>query len=76
MMKGLVEKIQPTCFEDLSAIAAIGRPGPLGAHADVNYANGKNKGEMPPLPIIGCEDIFDETYNVPIYQEQLNKLTA
>jgi DNA polymerase III alpha subunit len=24
MMKGLVEKIQPTCFEDLSAIAAIG----------------------------------------------------
>jgi len=76
MMKGLVDKIQPTCFEDISAIAAIGRPGPLGAHADVNYANGKNQGELVPLPMEGCEDIFEETYNVPIYQEQLNILTA
>lgn len=71
MMKGLVEKIQPTCFEDLSAIAAIGRPGPLGAHADINYAKGKNTGDCVPLPMEGCEDIFAETYNVPIYQEQL-----
>lgn len=76
MMKGLVDRIQPTGFEDISAIAAIGRPGPLGAHADVNYAKGKNTGDCVPLPMEGCEDIFEETYNVPIYQEQLNILTA
>lgn len=71
MMKSLVNKIQPTAFHDLSALIAIGRPGPLSAKADDIYANGKHGKSNAPCPLRGCENIFDETYRAIIYQEQL-----
>jgi len=71
MMKGIVGEIKPSCFNDIGAIVAIGRPGPLGIGANTLYAKVKS-GKVPiEYPIRGCEDIFGETYGIAVYQEQL-----
>ena len=71
MMKGIIDRIQPTCFADLGAICAIGRPGPISIGLDKKYADVKNGKEEMTYPIRGCEDILDETFGNPVYQEQL-----
>lgn len=71
MMKGIVDEVKPTCFNDLGAIVALGRPGPLGLGAPTLYAKAKSGKAEITYPIHGCEDIFGETYGIPIYQEQL-----
>lgn len=76
LMKGLADKIGVNRFEDLSAMIAIGRPGPLAAKADDIYSGGKNNTMEVTYPIHGCEDIFDSTYGAIIYQEQLKTLTV
>lgn len=71
MMKGIVNEIKPTCFNDLGAIVSIGRPGPLGVGANKLYAEVKSGKRPITYPIRGCEDILNETYGITIYQEQL-----
>ncbi|MBP3199717.1 MAG: hypothetical protein J6N21_22355, partial [Butyrivibrio sp.] len=71
MMKGIIERIQPSCFDDLGVINAIGRPGPISIGLDKKYADVKNGKEAISYPIRGCEDILDETFGNPVYQEQL-----
>lgn len=70
LMKGLIKDMQPTQFNDIVAINASGRPGPLAANFHKLYGEGK-KGNVTEPPIRGCEDILGPTYNVPIFQEQL-----
>lgn len=69
MFKGLIDLIQPRNINDIAALVALGRPGPLTAGFDKQYAKGKNGGEKV-YPIRGCEDILDDTYGALIYQEQ------
>ena len=71
MMKGIIERVKPTCFADLGVINAIGRPGPISIGLDKKYADVKNGKEPISYPIRGCEDILDETFGNPVYQEQL-----
>ena len=70
MFKGLIDAIQPRSISDITAITALGRPGPLTVGMPLQYAKGKNSGEKI-YPIRGCEDILDRTYGVIAYQEQL-----
>lgn len=71
MMKGIIDIIQPTSFEDLGAINAVGRPGPLAAGLPQQYGDVKNGKATPHYPIRGCEDFLDPTFGCVIYQEQL-----
>ena len=71
MMKGIIDIIQPTGFDDLGAICAIGRPGPMSVGLHQQYGDVKNGKAEPQYPIRDCEDILDETYGCTIYQEQL-----
>lgn len=71
MMKGIIDLIKPTCFEDLVAINATGRPGPLAAGSPADYGHRKNGKEKVKYPIRGCNEIFDSTYGCAVYQEQL-----
>lgn len=71
MMKGIIDIIKPTCFDDLGAINALGRPGPLSAGLPQQYGDVKNGKKKMEYPIRDCEEILDETYGVTIYQEQL-----
>lgn len=70
MMKGLIDKVKPTEFNDIVAITSIGRPGPLQSGFDKDYAEGKNENKIH-YAISGCEDILNPTFGCLIYQEQL-----
>lgn len=75
LMKGLIKIMEPTSFEDICAINACARPGPLSAGFDKMYGEGK-RGYLAQPPIRGCEDILEPTMNVILYQEQLNYALA
>ena len=65
----------PTSFEDISAVGALYRPGPMGANAHNDYADRKN-GRKPVVPIHPelaepLAEILDETYGLIVYQEQV-----
>ena len=67
----LCQNIRPDCFEDVAAITALHRPGPL--HSGAAYSYGPLKREEKPRrnwhPII--QGICDDTYGEILYQEQL-----
>lgn len=75
MMRDLTKMMAPTRFEDVSVVLALGRPGPMGANAHVNYAlrkSGQQKIE-PVHPELkeALEPILGTTYHLVVYQEQV-----
>ncbi|WP_373426984.1 DNA polymerase III subunit alpha [Microbacterium sp. SORGH_AS_0888] len=74
-MRSLLRLMRPDNFEDISAVIALYRPGPMGANSHINYALRKN-GQQPITPIHPeleepLRDILDTTYGLIIYQEQV-----
>ena len=74
-MRSLLRLMKPDNFEDISAVIALYRPGPMGANSHTNYALRKN-GEQKITPIHPeleepLADILDTTYGLIIYQEQV-----
>ncbi|MCA0347259.1 MAG: DNA polymerase III subunit alpha [Actinobacteria bacterium] len=74
-MRGLLRLMKPDNFEDISAVLALYRPGPMGADSHTNYALRKN-GLQPITPIHPeleepLREILDTTYGLIIYQEQV-----
>ncbi|MEN3356915.1 MAG: polymerase subunit alpha, partial [Mycobacteriales bacterium] len=49
-MRSLLRSMRPTSFEDISAVGALYRPGPMGANAHNDYADRKNS-RKPVVPI-------------------------
>ena len=74
LFRGLLRDIKPTRFEDLVAILALGRPGPMGRVDDfVRRKHGEEKiSYLHPW----LEDILQETYGVIIYQEQVMRIAT
>lgn len=73
-MKELLKRMEPQRFEDLIALVALYRPGPLGSGMVDDFIKRK-KGLVPveyELPEL--KDILDETYGVILYQEQVMKI--
>ncbi len=74
-MRSLLRAMRPDNFEDISAVLALYRPGPMGANAHNDYADRKN-GRKPVVPIHPelaepLADILDDTYGLIVYQEQV-----
>ncbi|MGN6406508.1 DNA polymerase III subunit alpha [Sinomonas sp.] len=74
-MRSLLKLMRPDNFEDISAVLALYRPGPMGANAHTNYALRKN-GQQDITPIHPelaepLEDILGGTYGLIVYQEQV-----
>src|SRR5690606_32643376 len=74
-MRGLLRLMKPDNFEDVSAVIALYRPGPMGADSHTNYALRKN-GLQDITPIHPeleepLREILDGTYGLIIYQEQV-----
>lgn len=74
-MRSLLRSMQPDSFEDISAVLALYRPGPMGANAHNDYADRKN-GRKPVVPIHvelaePLADILGDTYGLIVYQEQV-----
>jgi len=74
-MRSLLRLMKPDNFEDISALIALYRPGPMGANSHTNYALRKNGlQEITPIhPELEepLRDILDTTYGLIIYQEQV-----
>ncbi|MGO3146921.1 MAG: DNA polymerase III subunit alpha [Leucobacter sp.] len=74
-MRGLLRLMKPDNFEDISAVLALYRPGPMGADSHTNYALRKNKLQAitPIHPELEepLKDVLDTTYGLIIYQEQV-----
>ena len=74
-MRALLRSMQPDCFDDISAVGALYRPGPMGADSHNKYARRKT-GKEPVEPIHPeleepLKDILGETYGLIVYQEQV-----
>lgn len=70
----LIRKIQPTCFDDISALIALGRPGPMEMDSHNEYARRKN-GQSPVTYFHeDAEPILSETYGLVVYQEQVMRI--
>lgn len=74
-MRNLLKLMAPTKFEDIAAVLALYRPGPMAANSHIEYADRKN-GRKPILPIHPelaepLEGILGESYHLVVYQEQV-----
>ncbi|WP_248148017.1 DNA polymerase III subunit alpha [Microbacterium aoyamense] len=74
-LRSLMRLMRPDNFEDISALIALYRPGPMGANSHINYALRKT-GQQPITPIHpefaeSLSDILDTSYGLIIYQEQV-----
>ena len=74
-MRSLLKLMRPDNFEDISAVLALYRPGPMGAESHTNYALRKNKQQeiIPIHPELAdaLEDLLGTTYGLIVYQEQV-----
>ncbi|MEV0562875.1 DNA polymerase III subunit alpha [Dactylosporangium sp. NPDC050588] len=76
-MRSLLRLMKPDNFEDISAVLALYRPGPMGANSHTNYALRKNgQQEMTPIhPELEepLQEILGPTYGLIVYQEQVQR---
>lgn len=72
--KKLIMSIKPNCIEDLSAISAINRPGPLQAGLDKSYIVNKLNNSPPKDLPENVAEILKASYWTLIYQEQIMKI--
>jgi DNA polymerase-3 subunit alpha len=74
-MRALLRLMKPDNFEDISAVGALYRPGPMGANSHTNYALRKNGVQeiVPIHPELAepLEDVLGTTYGLIVYQEQV-----
>ncbi len=70
-MVKLFQRVKPTCFDDVAAVTALFRPGPLGSKMDAMFADRKNGIEPVTYDHPILEDILKDTYGCLVYQEQM-----
>ena len=74
-MRSLLRAMAPDSFEDISAVIALYRPGPMGENSHNDYADRKNgrKRVEPIHPELSgaLQDILGDTYGLIVYQEQV-----
>ena len=73
-MRDLLRKLSPEKFEDIIAIVALHRPGPLGSGMVTDFIKGKHKLSSPKYDHPDLEPILKETYGVILYQEQIMRI--
>ncbi len=71
-MKRYLKQLKPTEFEDIIAMVALYRPGPMQQIPD--YIAGKNKKKVVTYLHPKLRPILEKTYGIPLYQEQIMKI--
>ncbi len=75
-MRARLVRLKPTTFEDIVALVALYRPGPLESGMDDDYIRRKH-GESPVTYLLpSLEPILKETYGIILYQEQVMQIAA
>ena len=75
-MRNLVVKLKPSVFEDMIALVALFRPGPLGSGMVDDFIECKHGRKPIVYPLPQLEPILKETYGVILYQEQVMKVAG
>lgn len=78
-MKELIKRLQPDCFEDIVALVALFRPGPLQSGMVDNFINRKHGRETISYPDAQwqhelLQPILQPTYGIILYQEQVMQI--
>ena len=73
-MKDLIQRLQPDCFDDLVALVALYRPGPLQSGMVEDFIDRKNGRAAIAYPHPLLEPILKPTYGVILYQEQVMEI--
>ena len=74
-MRALIRSLAPSMFEDICALVALYRPGPMGANMHTAYADRKNGRKPVEFDHADLEEILSPTYGLMIYQEQLMRVS-
>ena len=79
-MKGLIERLAPDCFEDIVALVALYRPGPLESGMVDDFINRKHGRASVAYPTVelhhnDLEPVLRPTYGVIVYQEQVMQIS-
>ncbi len=75
-MKDLIRRLQPDCFEEIVALVALFRPGPLQSGMVDDFINRKHGRSDGPIDYLhpSLEPILKPTYGVILYQEQVMQI--
>ena len=71
-MKDMLKQARPDCFEDIIALVALYRPGPMDLIPD--YCRRKHGQQRVVYPHPSTEAILKETYGIAVYQEQVMQI--
>ncbi|HEY7399964.1 MAG TPA: DNA polymerase III subunit alpha [Actinomycetota bacterium] len=75
-MRSLIKALEPDRFEDMMALVALYRPGPLSAGMHNEYAERKHGRKPVVYPHPDLEEILQPTYGVMVYQEQIMQIAV
>lgn len=75
-MKDLLTRLKPACFDDVIALVALYRPGPLDSGMVDDFVERKHGRKKVEYLIPELEAILKETYGVIVYQEQVMKIAG
>ncbi len=73
-MRDLIKRMQPDCFEDLIALVALFRPGPLQSGMADEFINRKSGKDKVTYLHPSLEPVLKLTYGVIVYQEQVMQI--
>jgi DNA polymerase-3 subunit alpha len=75
-MRQLMRRLAPTSFDDIAALVALYRPGPLSENVHNDYADRKNHRQDVSYDHEDLEEILGETYGLMIYQEDIMRVAT
>ena len=73
-MRALMRSLAPTCFDDIAALVALYRPGPMAANMHNDYADRKNGRKPVTCMHPDLEEVLADTQGLMIYQEKLMRV--
>lgn len=73
-MRALMRSLAPTAFDDIAALVALYRPGPMAANMHNDYADRKNARKSIEYLHPDLEEILADTYGLMIYQESVMRV--
>ncbi len=73
-MRALLRSMKPTSFDDVSAVIALYRPGPMGANMHNQYADFKNNRKAVSYFHEDAKDLLTDTYGLMVYQESMMRV--
>jgi DNA polymerase-3 subunit alpha len=73
-MRALMRALKPTSFDDVAALVALYRPGPMAANMHNDYADRKNGRKPIEYLHADLEEVLGDTYGLMIYQESVMRV--